>query len=33
MSIKNGDMPNGLANNAVRYADALLAQLEEKGDE
>lgn len=27
------DMPNGLANNAVRYADALLAQLEEKGDE
>lgn len=27
------DMPNGLANNAVRYADALLAQLEESGDE
>lgn len=27
------DRPNGLANNAVRYADALLAQLEEKGDE
>lgn len=23
------DMPNGLTNNAVRYADALLAQLEE----
>jgi len=24
------DMPNGLANNAVRYADALLAQPEGK---